>query len=230
MFDPIRSSQVAQRRSLKPHLVPGCPAWSNDLDEHNALAGADSTRELIATLVVRFRSAMPNESIVRDFHRQLFRSTVPLAYYAGNFRQQDFRRPCLAQNVRVGSVLGKPFQEVLSSIDSLFAQITVALRSFEKSWNDLSVSDRAARFATLVGIAVGEFIRIHPFLNGNGRTSRFIWEGLFYRLGLPPQYAVIRRPGAPYDQVMGQAMLGNFGPIIAVVLQATAALPLSRPI
>jgi hypothetical protein len=44
----------------------------------------------------------------------------------------------------------------------------------------------------------GEWVRIHPFANGNGRTARVWANWAAMRYGLPPFVIVKPRPGQPY--------------------------------
>lgn len=79
---------------------------------------------------------------------------------------------------------------------------------------------------SVLGVSVGAFVRIHPFVNGNGRTSRLLWTTLLGRFGLPPQLSVLRRPGPPYPHVMAAAMDQDYGPAVVMVLRALAQGPM----
>ena len=145
---------------------------------------------------------------------------MPLDYYAGGLRQYDPKRPCLAAESGVPPHLGSPFQFVLQHTEELCEFIRLELSSVEIQWTSLSDPERVQRIATIVGVAVGRFIHVHPFLNGNGRMSRVLWTVLLARLQLPRQLSIVRRPGPPYDTVMSEAMQGNYGPAVAMVLRA----------
>jgi hypothetical protein len=110
-------------------------------------------------------------------------------------------------------------------MDELCTRYRCELAALEFSWPELAPADQVQRVATIIGCAIGAFILIHPFLNGNGRMSRLLWRVLLYRMGLPDGVSVIRRPGPPYDAVMGEAMNGNFGPAVLMVLNAIAGAP-----
>jgi hypothetical protein len=54
----------------------------------------------------------------------------------------------------------------------------------------------------------GEWIRIHPFANGNGRTARIWVNYLAMRYALPPFVQLRPRPGGDYSAASTDAMKG----------------------
>src|SRR5208283_1002833 len=74
----------------------------------------------------------------------------------------------------------------------------------------------------IAGIAfvVGNFIQIHPFLNGNGRVSRLLASFLLLRFGMPPMQEYPRPPDDAYESVNAAAMVGDFGPLIEYILKS----------
>ncbi len=71
-----------------------------------------------------------------------------------------------------------------------------------------------------------EWVRIHPFANGNGRTARFWANAIAMRYNLPPFIRLRPRPNFGYEAASGEAMLGNRKPttlafrrMLAVFLQ-----------
>jgi hypothetical protein len=61
----------------------------------------------------------------------------------------------------------------------------------------------------------GEWVRIHPFANGNGRTARLWanWAGLRY--SLPPFVTIKPRPGNPYGMAAMASMNGSHATAVA---------------
>jgi hypothetical protein len=96
------------------------------------------------------------------------------------------------------------------------------LRALEVRWSQLDTLLRTKQLAAICALAIGRFIRIHPFLNGNGRTSRLLWAALLTRFAVPPQARIVPRPEEPYSQVMRAAMHGDDGPLMALILAGMA--------
>jgi len=140
----------------------------------------------------------------------MFRQVVPLAVYAGNYRQLDPERPCLNKPCFVAGVAGYPPVRVPTAMAELIKNARTAVIDLELHWRDLQVEDRARRIAQVVAYLVGHFIRIHPFINGNGRTSRLLWAWVLMRFGTRIQARIGLRPSEPYDEIMSRAMRGDF--------------------
>jgi fido (protein-threonine AMPylation protein) len=69
----------------------------------------------------------------------------------------------------------------------------------------------------LMGWVHGEWARIHPFANGNGRTARLWANWVAMRYGVPPFVRLRPRPeGAAYAAAATQAMDGNYEAMIPV--------------
>ena len=64
--------------------------------------------------------------------------------------------------------------------------------------------------------AHAEWLRIHPFANGNGRTARLWANILAMRYGLPPFVRLRPRPAGDYDIVSEKAMRGDWVSTVAV--------------
>ena len=69
----------------------------------------------------------------------------------------------------------------------------------------------------LAGWARAQWVRIHPFMNGNGRTARFITNAILMRYGLPPAMRLHPRPDGSYGAAGGRAMRGDVEPTIVLV-------------
>ena len=81
-------------------------------------------------------------------------------------------------------------------------------------------ADQTAAIVAVCAWAHAEWVRIHPFANGNGRTARLWANSLAMRYGLPPFVRLRPRPGGDYDAVCKQAMRGDWEPTVAVFLQS----------
>jgi hypothetical protein len=67
-----------------------------------------------------------------------------------------------------------------------------------------------------------EFERIHPFLDGNGRTGRLLLNLLLGRLGYPPAI-IFKRDRDRYLQAMRKADKGDYGPLGELIARSVTA-------
>lgn len=63
-----------------------------------------------------------------------------------------------------------------------------------------------------------EWVRIHPFANGNGRTARLLGNAILVRYGLPPVFRLRPRPEGSYAYAATAAMDSNYLPMADYVL------------
>jgi hypothetical protein len=73
-------------------------------------------------------------------------------------------------------------------------------------------ADEHAAVLDLCAWAHSEWVRIHPFGNGNGRTARLWANSLAMRYGLPPFIRLRPRPDAGYGEAGYAAMRGDWRP------------------
>jgi hypothetical protein len=77
-------------------------------------------------------------------------------------------------------------------------------------------ADQLAAMLDLCAWAHAEWVRIHPFANGNGRTARLWANSLAMRYGLPPFVQLRPRPNAGYGDAGAKAMQGEWKPTAIV--------------
>ncbi len=118
----------------------------------------------------------PTIGLLLDLHRRLF---TGIRGHAGKARGPGFGSERLA----FGPNRSAHRDAVPGELEQVFESVRRSLRSFDANRG-------AERFeADAVHLAVwahAQIIRIHPFEDGNGRTSRLIMNGLLVRLGLRP--------------------------------------------
>lgn len=198
-----------------------CPRWDNvDATPAWEQLAAEVERKACETA----RAERLNHRHLSRWHRDLFKDEVPLPAYAGGYRQPlgAGAHPCLNAGVHVSKVLGAAPHRVIPEMQDLMGRLDVLTRTLRAEWDHLSPKDRLMRCASMVGWAVGRFIQIHPFLNGNGRTSRLLWRVLLQRLELPVAIGIVPRPKGAYEIAMAAAMKGDYSIAIAHVLQGIA--------
>ena len=78
---------------------------------------------------------------------------------------------------------------------------------------------RLQLYVALAAAVHGEWIRIHPFANGNGRTARLWTHWLAARYDLPPLVRVKPRPNDRlYRDAAAASMTGDHRPMRAWLL------------
>src|SRR5262249_55566093 len=71
-----------------------------------------------------------------------------------------------------------------------------------------STVDLIDEVVALSAVAHGEWVRIHPFVNGNGRTARLLAAPIALRYGLP---VVVSRKPRPDDVAYSRAARRSMG-------------------
>jgi Fic/DOC family protein len=206
-------------KTINVPLIGKCPAWTEDIPR-----GRDAEFKAVIAQLRRLIHTAAVQTIVMEtepcrWHGLLFAAFVPVPYYAGNYRGADRNFPCLQQNVAVQGRPGSEFQWVRFDVGVAFEHFRKQSTALELRWVNLDATDRAVQLATIIGNLVGTFIKIHPFLNGNGRLSRLLWEWCLMRFGVRPQCRVHPRPDPPYSDLMKHAMVGNYLPLILAILE-----------
>jgi fido (protein-threonine AMPylation protein) len=177
-------------------------------------------------LIAPFRSP-PTVDQAKSWHRELYGGVPrPVDYYAGEVRDSDSRFPELfGYEVEVGGAPG---------VDS--AMVPAELRRFETAAQavatrlDADIDPYASEASaltstqlhgvlTLCAFLHGEWVRIHPFANGNGRTARLWANWAALRYGLPPFVTVKPRPGHPYAAAGMASVRGDHRVALAVFHQ-----------
>jgi hypothetical protein len=120
--------------------------------------------------------------------------------------------------VRVGENYGVDPEDVGESLKQFEAKLQMLVAELDAvlpSGHTLN-SDQLAAIIDLCAWAHSEWVRIHPFANGNGRTARLWANFLAMRYGLPPFIRLRPRPNASYGQAGAKAMQGDWKPTSAV--------------
>ena len=90
-----------------------------------------------------------------------------------------------------------------------------------QDWVDLARSLRARtpEFPEQIALLHSEFERIHPFLDGNGRTGRLVLNLLVVRLGYPPAI-IYKQQRAAYLRALRKADSGESGQLGELIARA----------
>jgi Fic family protein len=90
-------------------------------------------------------------------------------------------------------------------------------------------ADQLAAIVEVCAWSHAEWVRIHPFANGNGRTARLWVNSLASRYGLPPFLHLRPRPaGRRYGIASERAMFGDRTLTVALFHELLANFPTDR--
>jgi Fic family protein len=141
--------------------------------------------------------------------------TPPQPEYVGRFRGEASLKGC---EVAIGTARGTPSGEVaeeLRRFEEKLQRTVEALDALIAPGQELS-ADEIAAVIDLCAWAHAEWVRIHPFANGNGRTARLWANCLAMRYGLPPFVRLRPRPGDSYGGACAKAMEGQWQAMVPV--------------
>ena len=159
--------------------------------------------------------------MAQDWHRRTYKGVrLPVNYFAGEIRDSDTRYPELfGYEVIIGGSPGVPSRDVPSELARFEESIQQAVSRLDTV---LPVGTRPQGTAelyaalTLCAYAHGEWIRIHPFANGNGRTARLWANWCAVRYALPAFVQLKPRPtGLGYAIAAARSMAGDHRPMVA---------------
>ncbi len=195
-------------------------AWNQDPPgaQQQILENAAALLSQIAAAAGQRRA--PTVEMAQEWHRRLYRGvSLPVPYYAGEPRDSDPDYPELqGYEVAVGTARGTPSDLVPAALGGFEASAQRAVSGLDDA---IPLAARPANGRELHGVlslcAVlhGEWVRIHPFANGNGRTARLWANWAALRYGLPPFVTIKPRPGNPYGLAAVASMSGSHTATVA---------------
>lgn len=198
--------------------MPG-PNWSDDDPADAQGVVVNVTRALADVSQLAAARSVLTDTDLKRWHSIIFDGcAVPSPAYVGRFRGEA--PPDLAgYEVGVGPTMpdGLPDRvgvwaaEVGAASGSFFSSLTAALAALDAviapGARPGSV-DELHEVVSVIAIAHGEWIRVHPFVNGNGRTARLLAAHISLRYGLP--IFVKLRP-RPHDVAYARAARQSMG-------------------
>ncbi len=189
-------------------------AWNEDPPgcEQQILANAAHVLREIAAAAARRRA--PSVTMAQEWHRRLYAGVaLPVPYYAGEPRDSDPECPELeGYEVAVGRFAGTPSRQVpeaLAGFESSARRAVAALDAAVAAGRLPADGRELHGVLSLCAVLHGEWVRIHPFANGNGRTARLWANWAALRYGLPPFVTIKPRPGGAYELAAMASMGGD---------------------
>ena len=122
--------------------------------------------------------------------------------------------------VSVDGVFGVVPHDVKEELVKFFGQL-------QKRMTDLATKikldqdksrEELLQIAEVAGWAHGEWVRIHPFANGSGRTARLIANWVLSRFRLRPVIGIRPRPEYPYGPAAVASMRGDHSKITRFIV------------
>lgn len=135
--------------------------------------------------------------------------------YVGRFRGEPGLERC---GVHVNHVYGTAPWDVAAELKAFETTLQRVVAALDAKYPDADSLDEDGLSAVieLAAWTHAEWIRIHPFANGNGRTAR-VWANLLLmRYGLPPAVTLRPRPDGGYGAAGAAAMKGQWRPTVNV--------------
>lgn len=162
------------------------------------------------------RREVPTVEDARRWQRDTMAGlTVPDKKYVGRFRGEPGVE---STRVWVGAREGAPPKRVASELAAFERTLQRAVAALDARYprGEALDVDGLAAVIDLCAWAHAEWVRIHPFANGNGRTARIWANALLMRYGLPPVIRLRPRLDGGYGDAGEAAMNGDWGPTAAV--------------
>ena len=162
------------------------------------------------------KRGMPKVAAAKRWQRETMAGlTVPNRDHVGRFRGE----PALKNvGVMIGGVPGIPTAQVAKALQKVESTLQFVIAAIDAKYpvgTDLDVDGLAAVF-DLAAWAHSEWVRIHPFVNGNGRTSRIWANFVLMCYGIPPAVRLRPRPDGGYAAACASAMSGDWKPTAVV--------------
>jgi Fic family protein len=187
------------------------PDWDEDSPQlrHNLSAILDDIVERAE------QREIPTVEMARGWQRRFMQGLKAEPRYVGAFRgEAGLERT----GVKIGAFRGVPAAQVSAELKRFEARLQAAVKQLDRAIAaraTLNV-DQCDAVIDLCAWAHAEWVRIHPFANGNGRTARLWANFLALRYGLPPFVRLRPRPDDGYGDAGAQAMRGNWEPTATV--------------
>ena len=182
------------------------PSWQED-DSSNLSLIQTNAAQLITELraSAEERILLTPDELCRWHTRLYVGCGVPFAGYVGHFRGDPAIKELIDYEVGLGAPLkggnfekmgvwarrvGDEIAAVLAGLNAVFADLDRQLPVGRSP----STADQILQVISFAALAHGEFLRVHPFANGNGRIGRLLVAFICLRYGVPMFLHIKPRP------------------------------------
>jgi Fic family protein len=172
-------------------------------DEENGRLGTNLQTLEHAVAIGQFTPLVSIEVLCR-WHGRLFDGVREIG---GRLRKPGFGPEFLS----FGNRRSVSFDRVASEMDQLERRIVSECRALDSALQTEGpgIEERAMTAAITLQV---ELVRIHPFVDGNGRTARLLTNWLLVRYGLRP--VPLERPRGEYIACMSRALDGDLDALL----------------
>jgi Fic family protein len=175
---------------------------------------AENLRSLLRTLRDQAIDRAPIEiDDAKGWHAKIMEGLVaPNSDFIGHFRGEPGLE---STGVEIGDNDGTPPAQVADQLEAFETRLQDAVDFLDRRIpaNTTPDADTLDAVIDVCGWAHAEWVRIHPFADGNGRTARVWANTIAMRYGLPPFVRLRPRPESDaYAAASVQAMTGTWRP------------------
>ncbi len=161
----------------------------------------------------------PSRETAREWQAGFMKGLdVPDARFTGAYRGEPGLEHTAVRVETNYGVAPSKVSEALKQFEAKLQALVAELDALLPIGQD-PTADQLAAIVDLCAWAHAEWIRIHPFANGNGRTARLWANWLAVRYGLPPFIRLRPRPDSGYENAGSKAMQGDWKPTVVVFHQ-----------
>ncbi len=182
------------------------PSWQEDDPQNLSLIQGNAEQLIIELGATTAERLLPTCEELCNWHARLYAGCeVPVAGYVGHFRGDPAVPELIDYEVGLGArlkdgnlekmgvwarLVGSEMGAVLAGLNAVFAELDARLPVGKSP----TTPDDILAVISFTALAHGEFLRVHPFANGNGRIARLLVAFICLRYGLPMFLHIKPRP------------------------------------
>jgi fido (protein-threonine AMPylation protein) len=182
------------------------PSWHEDDPRNLSLIQRNAAQLMMELRAAADQRILPTPEELCRWHTQLYAGCeVPVLGYVGHLRGDPAVTELIDYEVGLGPTLkdgnpekmgvwaGRVSEEmaaVLAGLNAVFADLDDQLPLGRPP----RTADQILQVISFAALAHGEFLRVHPFANGNGRIARLLVAFICLRYGVPMFLHIKPRP------------------------------------